>query len=97
MRRCEEKLKYLQEGRDLQLGLVADLRLASRQLQACELHTGELKGRADCRTTGQNSQAGQAVNSRLELATLTSREAKPPTSPVWEKLSLRIPNTHHYI
>ena len=97
MRRCEEKLKYMQESRVSRLGLAADSRLASRQLQAREMHIGELKGRASCRTTRQKSQAGQAVISRLELATQTSREAKPPNHPVWEKLTLRIPFSPHYI
>ena len=42
--------------------------------QACQ----KLKYRASCCTTGQKSQAGQAVCSRLELATQPSREVKSP-------------------
>ena len=56
----------------------------------------ELKSHASCCTTGQKSQAGQAANSRLELATRSSREAKSPDHFVWEKLTFRIPNTHQY-
>ena len=55
-------------------------------------HAGELKSHASYCTTGQNSQAGQAVSSRLELATQPSREAKSPDHPVWEKLTFHIPS-----
>ena len=41
-------------------------------------HAGELKSHASCCTTGQKSQAGQAISSRLELVTQSSREAKSP-------------------
>ena len=60
-------------------------------------HVGELKSHASCCTTGQKSQAGQAVSSRLELATQSSRKAKSLDHPVWEKLTLRIPFSPHYI
>ena len=55
-------------------------------------HAGELKSHASCCTTGQKSQAGQAVSSRLELMTQPSREAKSPDHPGWEKLTLHIPS-----
>ena len=45
-------------------------------------HVGELKSHASCCTIGQKFQAGQAVSSRLELATQPSREAKSPNHPV---------------
>ena len=43
-------------------------------------------------TTGQKSQTGQAICSRLELATQPSREVKSPEHPVWEKLTFHIPS-----
>ena len=55
-------------------------------------HAGELKSHASCCTTGQKSQAGQAVSLRLQLATQSSHEAKSPDHPVWEKLTFRIPS-----
>ena len=55
-------------------------------------HAGELKSHASCCITGQKSQAGQAVNSRLELATQPSHEAKSPDHPVWKKLTFHIPS-----
>ena len=63
----------------------------------CVKHVEELKSHANCCTTGQKSQVGQAVSSRLELATQPSREAKSPDHPVWEKLTLRIPFSPYYI
>ena len=66
-------------------------------LQAARmLHTYQvcqkLKSRANYCTTGQKSQAGQAISSLLELATRPSREAKSPDHPVWEKLTFHIPS-----
>ena len=55
-------------------------------------HARELKSHANCCTIGQKSQAGQAVNSQLELATQPSCEAKSPNHPVWEKLTFHIPS-----
>ena len=65
MRECEEMLKIVQGCRDSRV---------TRDWQAAKVdtraeHAGELKSHASCCTTGQKSQAGQAVNSRLELAT----------------------------
>ena len=78
MRECEEMLKIVQGCRDLQL---------TRDWQATKAgtrakHAGELKSHASCCTTGQKSQASQAVSSRLELATQSSCEAKSPDHPV---------------
>ena len=56
--------------------------------QACQ----KLKSCASCCTTGQKSQVGQIVCSRLELATQPSREVKSPKHPVWEKLTFHIPS-----
>ena len=46
-------------------------------------HAGELKGQAGCCTTGQNFQSGQAVSSRLKLATHSNCELKSLEHPVW--------------
>ena len=43
-------------------------------------------------TTGQKSQAGHAVYSRLELANQPSHEVKSPEHPVWENLTFHIPS-----
>ena len=59
-------------------------------------HMEKLKCHASWSTTRQKVQTGHFVSSRLELATQSSREAKPPASSVLEKLTLRIPNTHKY-
>ena len=57
-------------------------------------HAGELKSHASCCITGQKSQAGQAISSRLELVTQCSHKAKLPDHPVWEKLTFHIPSHH---
>ena len=76
----------------LAAGLAGDSRLASRQSwHTCEV-CGELKGHASYCTTGQKSQAGQAVISRLELVTQPSCEAKLLDHSVWEKLTFHIPS-----
>ena len=55
-------------------------------------HAGKLESHANCCTTGQKSQAGQAVSSRLELVTQPSCEAKLLDHSVWEKLTFHIPS-----
>ena len=55
-------------------------------------HAGELKSHASCCTTGQKSQASQAISLQLVLTTQPSHEAKPPDHPVWEKLTFHIPS-----
>ena len=61
-------------------------------------HEKELKSHASCCTTGQKSQASQAVSLWLEFATQSSREVKSLDHYVWKKLTFRIPNTpqHKY-
>ena len=82
MRECEELLKFVQRSRDSRLDLAGGSWLQVARImhscQACQ----KLKRRASCCTTGQMSQAGQAVCSRLELATQPSREVKLPEHPV---------------
>ena len=73
----------------------------ARGLQAarsctCAKHVEKLKYHASWSTTGRKVQTGHSVSSWLELATQSSREAKPPASFVLEKLTLRIPNTQKY-
>ena len=90
-------LKIVQRSRDSRLDLAGGSWLASYQklhtCQACQ----KLKRHASCCTTGQKSLAGQALSSCLELATQPSREVNSPDHPVWEKLTLRIPFSPHYI
>ena len=65
---------------------------ASRQIDA---HIPSMpKAKASCQlfTTGQKSQAGQAVCSRLELATQPSRKVKLPEHPVWQNMTFHIPS-----
>ena len=85
-------LKIVKRSRDSWLDLAGGLRLASCQklhtCQACQ----KLKSHASCCTTGQKSQAGQAVCLRLELGTQPSRKVKSPEYPVWEKLTFHIPS-----
>ena len=92
MRECEEILKIVQGCRDLQLDsrVIRDWQAA--KVGTCAEHAGELKSHASCCTTGQKSLAGQAVSSRLELATQPSREVKSPDHPIWEKLTFHIPS-----
>ena len=78
MRECEEMLKIMQGCRDSRL----DLRV-TRDWQTAKVgthveHARELKSHASCCTTGQKSQASQAVSSRLKLTTQPSREVKSP-------------------
>ena len=54
-------------------------------------HGEKLKRHASWSTIGKKVQIGHSVSSRLELATQSSREAKPPAGSVLEKLTLRIP------
>ena len=90
-------LKIVQGCRDSQLDSQV-----TREWQAAKVgtrmeHVGELKSHASCCTTGQKSQAGQAVSSLLELATQRSREVKSLDHPVWEKLTFHIPFSPYYI
>ena len=59
-------------------------------------HVEKLKHHASWSTIGQKMQTGHSVSSWLELATQSSRKAKPPISFILEKLTLCIPNTHKY-
>ena len=92
MRKCEELLKIVQRNRDLRLDLAGGSRLQAVRMmhtyQACQ----KLKSPTSCCTTGQKSQAGQAVYSRLELATQPSHEVKSLEHPVWQNMTFHIPS-----
>ena len=92
MRECEEMLKIVQGCRDSRLDLRVTCDSQVAKVGTRVKHVGELKSHASYCTTGQNSQAGQAISSRLELATQPSREAKWPDYLVWEKLTFHIPS-----
>ena len=85
-------LKIVQGCRDSQLDSQVTCDWQAAKVGTRVEHAGELKSHASCCTTGQKSQAGQAVSSRLELATQPSREVKSPDHPIWEKLTFYIPS-----
>ena len=92
MRECEELLKFVQRSRDSWLDLAGGSRLqATRMMHTCQA-CQKLKHRTSCCTTGQKSQAGQAVCSQLELATQPNREVKSPEHPVWQNMTFHIPS-----
>ena len=92
MRECEEMLKIVQGCRDSRLDSRVTYDWQAAKVGTRVKHAGELKSHASCCTTGQKSQAGQAVNSQLELMTQPSQEAKSPYHPIWEKLTFHIPS-----
>ena len=65
---------------------------ASRQIDAHVPSMLEAETSRQLFTTGQKSQVGQAVCSRLELATQPNREVKPPEHPVWQNMTFHIPS-----
>ena len=66
------------------------LAAASRQIEAHVPSMPEVEALRQLFTTGQKSQAGQAVCLRLELATQPSREVKPSEYPVWQNMTFHI-------
>ena len=68
-----------------QRSLVTGSQLASCQSGTRVKHAGELKGHDSLSTTGQKFQSGQAVSSRLRLATRSSHEVESPECSVWMK------------
>ena len=92
MRECEELFKFVQRSRDSWLDLTGGSRLqAARMMHTCQA-CQKLKRHASCCTTGQKSQADQAVCSRLKLATQPSCEVKSPEHTVWENMTFHIPS-----
>ena len=78
MRECEELLKFVQRSRDSWL----DLAGVSCQIATHVPSMPEAEALCQLFTIGKKSQAGQAVCSRLELATQPSREVKSLEHPV---------------
>ena len=75
-------LKIVQGCRDSRLDLQVTRDWQAAKVSTRVKHVGKLKSHASCCTTGQKSQAGQVVSSRLELVTQPSRMAKSPNYPV---------------
>ena len=77
-------------------GLAAGFRgwltATSCQIKAHVPSMPEAKASHQLFTTGQKSQAGQAVSSQLELATQPNHEVKPPEHPVWQNMTFHIPS-----
>ena len=68
------------------------LAVTSRQIEAHMPSMPEAEASRQLFTTRQKFQAGQAVCSRLELATQPSREVKLPEYPVWQNTTFHIPS-----
>ena len=85
-------LKIVRGCRDSRLDSRVTRNWQAAKVGTCVEHVGELKSYASCCTTGQKSQAGQAVSLRPELATQPSHEAKSPNHPIWKKLTFHIPS-----
>ena len=96
MRECEEKFRSIHSTRtcDWISRVACGWQVAKRDTRV--KHARELKSHASCCTTGQKSQVGQTVSSRLELVTQSNCKAKSLDHFVWKKLTFRIPNTHQY-
>ena len=96
MKECEEKLKNVHSAgpRDWISRLACGWQVAKASTRV--KHVEKLKSQASWSTTGQNFQSGQAVSSRLRLATQPSRKVKSPDHSVWKKLTFHIPNTYQY-
>ena len=65
---------------------------ANRQIDAHMPSMLEAEASCQLFTTGQKSQAGQAVCSRLELATQPSCKVKPLEHLVWQNMTIHIPS-----
>ena len=68
------------------------LAAASCQIDAHVPSMPEAEASRQLFTTGQKSQAGQAICSRFELATLPSCEVKLLEHPVWHNMTFHIPS-----
>ena len=73
------------------------LATTSRQIEAHVPSMPEVEVSHQLFTTGQKSQAGQAVCSWLELATQPNREVKSPEHPVWQNMTFTFLLTRLYI
>ena len=97
MREYEEILKIVQGCRDSRLDSRVTRDWQDAKVGTRVEHAEELKSHASYYTTGQKSQVGQAISSRLELATQPSCEVKSLDHPVWEKMTFHIPFSPYYI
>ena len=93
---CERVWKKVQD-----CALSKGLATRSRGLQVAKgctrvKHADELNSHASWSTTWRKVQSSHSVSSRLGLVTQSSHEAKSRVHSIWEKLTLRIPNTHQY-
>ena len=68
------------------------LAAASRKNDAHVPGMSEAEASRQLFTTGQKSQASEAVCSRLQLATQPSRDVKLPEHPFWKNLTFHIPS-----
>ena len=87
-------LKIVQGWRDLQLDSHVTRDWQATKVVTRVEHAGELTSHASCCTTGQKSQAGQAVSSWLELATQPSHEVKLLEHLVWQNMTFQIGRAH---
>ena len=85
-------LKSVQEKQGLVTGSRGWLTATSREIDAHVPSMPEAEASRQLFTTGQKSQAGQAVCSRLELTTQPSCEFKPPEHPIWQNMTFHIPS-----
>ena len=77
---------------ELAVGFRGWLAVASRQIEAHMPIMSEAEASRQLFTTGQKSQAGQAVCSRLELTTQPNRKVKLLEHPVWQNMTFHIPS-----
>ena len=82
------------EKQGLAAGFHRWLAATSHQIEAHVPSMPEAEAEASYQlfTTGQKSQASQAVCSQLELTTQPSHEVKLPEHLVWKKLTFHIPS-----
>ena len=92
MRECEELLKCVQRNRDSWLDLASGSRLASRQNDAHLPSMPKAEALHQLLHYRTKAQVGQAVCSRLELATQPSCKVKSLEHLVWENLTFHIPS-----
>ena len=82
MKECEEISRSVQFKGVSRLDLTTGSQLAYHQNGTCVKHARELKGHDNWSTTGQNFQFGQAISSRLRLATRSSRAVELLKCPI---------------
>ena len=90
VRECEKLLKCVQRKQGLTTGSRGWLTVASRQIKAHVPSMPKAEASHQLFTTGQKSQAGQAICSQLELSTQPSREVKSSEHPVWQNMTFHI-------